>query len=230
MSVQYTVYSMQCTVYNVQYTVYNIQCTVHRVEYTVYSMQCTVYSVQYTVYSTQCRVYSVQYTLYAYPGNQYNRRHQSGEEQYAALDSSALQHQGQPRITYLYIIKLFAHIYIYIYMLLLAIDGQTAGPNWPNFFEKPMGTRAITLAKKIGKRRSLQLVYNLLAEGPCVARGRNKFKQKFDNKISNISAYDTPRSSMSVHINFSPIGSAVWPAIRNIYMSCFFYIDLNSKS
>ena len=116
-----------------------------------------------------------------------------------------------------------SYIYIYIYMLLLAIDGQTAGPNWPNFFEKPMGTRAITLAKKIGKRRSLQLVYNLLAEGPCVARGRNKFKQKFDNKISNISAYDTPRSSMSVHINFSPIGSAVWPAIRNIYMSCFLY-------
>jgi len=31
---------------------------------------------------------------------------------------------------------------------------------------------------------------------------------------------------MSVHKKFSPIGPAVWPAIRNIYMTIlFYYID-----
>ena len=35
---------------------------------------------------------------------------------------------------------------------------------------------------------------------------------------------------MSVHKNFSPFGSAVWPAIDNIYMNVlFYYIDNSAK-
>ena len=57
-SVQYTVYSIQCTGYSEQGTVYSVQ-------YTVYSVQCTVYSVECTVNSEQSKVYSVQCTVHS---------------------------------------------------------------------------------------------------------------------------------------------------------------------
>ena len=63
-NVQCTMYSVQCTVYNVQCTMYSIQCTVYSVHCTLYSVQCTLYSVQCTVYNVQCIMYSVQCTVY----------------------------------------------------------------------------------------------------------------------------------------------------------------------
>ena len=74
-TVQYTVYSVQCTVCSLHSRVNSVQCTVYSFLWTVYSVQCAVsilwcimynvkcavYSVQYTVYSVQCTVYSVQW-------------------------------------------------------------------------------------------------------------------------------------------------------------------------
>ena len=37
---------------------------------------------------------------------------------------------------YIYLIKLFAQIYIYVYINVLAIADQTAELNWMNFFEE----------------------------------------------------------------------------------------------
>ena len=64
-NVQCTMYSVQCTVYNVQCTMYSVQCTVYNVQCTMYSVQCTVYNVQCTMYSVQCTVYNVQCTMYS---------------------------------------------------------------------------------------------------------------------------------------------------------------------
>ena len=65
----YTVYIVQCTVYNVPYynINYNTHCTIYIEQYTVYSVLCTLYSivgytVHYTVYPTilYCTVYNVE--------------------------------------------------------------------------------------------------------------------------------------------------------------------------
>ena len=55
---------------------------------------------------------------------------------------------------------------------------------------------------------------NPLAEGPGVARGKNKIK----SFLKKIDFFNTPRPPMSVHKKVRPIGPAVWPAIRNIYI------------
>ena len=58
-TVQYTLYSIHCTVYTVQYTLSSIHYTVYIVQYTLYSIHCTVYTVQYTLYSIHCTVYTM---------------------------------------------------------------------------------------------------------------------------------------------------------------------------
>ena len=53
--------SLRLSYTGIQYTVYSIQCTVFSVQYSVYSIQCTVFSVQYSPeYYT-----SIQYTVYS---------------------------------------------------------------------------------------------------------------------------------------------------------------------
>jgi len=78
-------------------------------------------------------------------------------------------------------------------------------------------------------------LYNKLAEGPGVARCSWKkignfffLNKKILKKQFRILAYNTPRHPWVSTKNFSPIGPAVWPAIRNIYTNVsFYYIDNN---
>ena len=35
------------------------------------------------------------------------------------------------------------YVYIYLNIYLLAIAGQTAGPNWLTFFREPMGAQGV---------------------------------------------------------------------------------------
>ena len=56
-----------------------------------------------------------------------------------------------------------------------------------------------------------------IAERPGVAFEKKMLKKRI------IFTYTIPRPPMSVHKNFSPIGPAVWPAIRNMYMNVLFY-------
>ena len=63
--------------------------------------------------------------------------------------------------------------------------------------------------------------YVILAKGPGVVRGKNKFENK-QNKFENQKNWP-----MSVKKNFSPFGPAVWPTIGNIYIYTnvlFYYI------
>lgn len=60
-SMQYTVCSIQCTVYNVQYTICSIKCLL----YTVCNIHCTMYSMQYTAFSIQYITDSMQYIIYS---------------------------------------------------------------------------------------------------------------------------------------------------------------------
>ena len=77
---------------------------------------------------------------------------------------------------------------------------------------------------------SLIIIYSLLAEGPCIDRGK-KVEKYLGNKIGKkeklkkifLLACNTPRPPMSVHKNFSPIGPVVWPAIGNIYTIVLVY-------
>ena len=39
-------------------------------------------------------------------------------------------------------------MYIYLYIYMLAIAGQTAGPNWLNFFEETLGYSGVNIDKK----------------------------------------------------------------------------------
>ena len=55
----------------------------------------------------------------------------------------------------IYIIKLFAHIHIFVYIHMLAIAGQTAGPNWLN---KKIYFFLFDFFLFHGQRRALQLV------------------------------------------------------------------------
>ena len=52
-----------------------------------------------------------------------------------------------------------------------------------------------------------------------VARGKKNWRQIFELFLT----FFTPRPPMSVHKNISPIGPAVWLAIRNIYMNVLYY-------
>ncbi len=61
----FTVYSLQFTVYKIQFTVYSLQFTDYSLLFTVYSLQFTVYSLQFTVYSLQITVYCLQFTVYS---------------------------------------------------------------------------------------------------------------------------------------------------------------------
>ena len=46
-----------------------------------------------------------------------------------------------------------------------------------------------------------------------------------------IFAYNTPRPPISLHKKISPIGPAVWSALRNIYTNVlFYYIDNKANS
>ena len=58
-TVQCTLYNIHCTMYTVQYTLYNVQCTMYTVQYTMYNVHCTIYTVQCTMYSVQCTMYGV---------------------------------------------------------------------------------------------------------------------------------------------------------------------------
>ena len=57
-----TLYTVQCTLYNVHCTMYTVQCTLYNVHCTMYTVQCTLCTM-YTVYNvhcvkcTQCLVY-----------------------------------------------------------------------------------------------------------------------------------------------------------------------------
>ena len=67
------------------------------------------------------------------------------------------------------------------------------------------------------------LRFKKLAEGPGVARGKIKFEKK---NFLAVFAYNTPGHPWVSAKNVSPIGPAVCPAIRNIYMNVlFYYID-----
>ena len=68
--------------------------------------------------------------------------------------------------------------------------------------------------------------YNLLAEGPGVARGKKILKKKKFRKIKFWIFFSLCHPWVSTK-NFSPIGPVVWPAIGNIYTNVLFnYIDL----
>jgi len=69
-------------------------------------------------------------------------------------------------------------------------------------------------------------IYRRLAEGHGVARGK-KLKKKNGEKISIFLVYNTPRHPSVSKKNVSPIGPAVWPAIRNMYTNVFFYLYIN---
>ena len=63
-TVHCTMYTVQCTLYNVHCTMYTVQCTLYNVHCTMYTVQCTLYNVHCTMYTVQCTLYNVHCTMY----------------------------------------------------------------------------------------------------------------------------------------------------------------------
>ena len=86
-----------------------------------------------------------------------------------------------------------------------------------NSFDKLLLTVTLTWEPSFAWNQSFgQGVYELLAEGLGVVREKN-WRKKFEKKIRIFSAYNTPG-----HPWVSTKISAVWPAVRNIYMNVLF--------
>ena len=93
-----------------------------------------------------------------------------------------------------------------------------------NSFDKLLLIVTLTWEPSFAWNQSFaQGVYELLAEGLGVVREKN-WRKKFEKKIRIFSTYNTPGHPWVSTKNFSPIGPAVWPAVRNIYMNVLFMI------